>query len=43
MFDWLMFAYPKGMATLVQCQLAVSKSLITTDQFKAITGVDYVA
>ena len=43
MYDWLLFAYPKGMATLEQCKLAVQKNKITVDQFKDITGLDYVA
>lgn len=43
MFEWLKLAYPQGMATLAQCKLAVVKNKITSDQFKAITGVDYVA
>ena len=43
MFDWLKLAYPKGMATLDQCKLAVVKSKITVDQFKEITGEDYIA
>lgn len=43
MYDWLKTAYPLEMATLDQCKLAVSKNKITADQFKEITGEDYVA
>ena len=41
MLEWLKLAYPKGMATLDQCKLAVVKSKITVGQFKEITGEDY--
>ena len=43
MYEWLKMAYPKGMATLEQCKLAVIKSKITTEQFKEITGEEYIA
>lgn len=42
-FEWLKFAYPLDMATLEQCKTAVQKAKITTEQFKTITGTDYVA
>jgi len=42
MFEWLITAYPKGMATIEQCKLAVVKSRITAEQFKVITGEDYI-
>jgi len=42
MFEWLKMAYTKGMATIIQCKLAVVKSKITIGQFKDITGEDYV-
>ena len=43
MYAWLKIAYPKGMATLDQCKLAVTKNKITANQFKEITGEDYIA
>ena len=43
MYAWLSIAYPKGMATLEQCKLAVVRNKITPAQFKEITGVEYVA
>jgi uncharacterized XkdX family phage protein len=43
MFEWLKVAYPKGMATLEQCKTAVIKGKITTEQYKEITGEEYVA
>lgn len=42
MYDWLRFAYPLGMATIEQCKMAVEKGKITAEQFKDITGVDYI-
>jgi uncharacterized XkdX family phage protein len=42
MYEWLKFAYPLGMATLEQCQLAVQKGKITESQYKEITGQEYV-
>ena len=42
MYDWLKFAYPLGMATIEQCKMAVEKGKITAEQFKDITGVDYI-
>ena len=41
MYEWLKVAYSKGMATLEQCQKAVVKGKITTEQFREITGLDY--
>lgn len=41
MYDWLKMAYPKGMATLEQCKLAVQKEKITAEQYKEITGEEY--
>lgn len=43
MYNWLKFAYPLGMATMEQCKQAVVKNKITIDNFKEITGADYVA
>lgn len=43
MYNWLLFAYPRGMATLEQCKLAVEKNKITAEQYKDITGLDYTA
>lgn len=43
MYEWLKIAYPKGMATLEQCKLAVTKNKITILQFKEITGEEYTA
>ena len=34
-------AYARGWATLAQMQQAVSKGLITADDYKTITGEDY--
>lgn len=42
MYEWLKIAYPKGMATLEQCRLAVFKNKITIDQYKEITGEEYI-
>jgi len=42
MYAWLKVTYPKGMATLEQCKQAVAKSKITVEQFKEITGEEYV-
>jgi hypothetical protein len=42
MYEWLKLAYPKGMATPEQCKGAVVKNKITPEQFKEITGVEYV-
>lgn len=42
MFEWLKYAYPLNMATLEQCKLAVVKGKITAEQYKEITGLDYV-
>jgi|LFRM01.2.fsa_nt_gb uncharacterized XkdX family phage protein len=42
MYDWLRFAYPLGMATIEQCKTAVEKGKITAEQFKDITGEDYI-
>ena len=41
MYEWLKKAYPKGMATIEQCRVAVVKGKITTAQFAEITGMDY--
>lgn len=35
-------AYARGWAKLAQMQQAVSKGLITADDYKTITGEDYV-
>ena len=43
MYEWLVFAHPLGMATLEQCKSAVQKGKITAEQYKEITGQDYVA
>ena len=43
MYEWLKVAYPKGMATLEQCKLAVEKNKISDIQYKEITGEEYVA
>lgn len=42
MYEWLLKAYPKGMATIEQCKLAVSKNKITSEQYKEITGEEYI-
>ena len=42
MYDWLKMAYPKKMATLEQCKMAVVKGKITVVQYEEITGVMYV-
>jgi hypothetical protein len=41
MYEWLKIAYPKSMATLEQCRLAVAKNKITPAQFFEITGTIY--
>jgi hypothetical protein len=41
MYEWLKLAYPKGMATIEQCRVAVTKNKITTLQFEEITGMVY--
>ena len=41
MYEWLKKAYPRGMATIEQCRLAVVKNKITTTQFEEITGMVY--
>ncbi len=41
MYEWLRAAYPKGMATLEQCRIAVVKEKITKVQFEEITGLVY--
>lgn len=41
MYEWLLVAYPKGMATLEQCKMAVVKKKITKPQYLEITGLVY--
>lgn len=43
MYEWLKIAYPKGMATIEQCKVAVVKNKITKIQFLEITGEEYTA
>lgn len=43
MFSWLITAYPLNLATFEQCRLAVEKNKITKEEFKIITGEDYIA
>lgn len=42
MYEWLKYAYPLGLATIDQCKRAVEKGKINVEQFKDITGMDYV-
>ena len=41
MYEWLKIAYPKGMATIEQCKMAVEKEKITKEQYFKITGLVY--
>jgi hypothetical protein len=43
MFEWLKYAYPRGMATIEQCKSAVVRGKITIEQYREITGEEYIA
>lgn len=42
MYEWLLYAYPRNMATPDQCKAAVEKNRITPEQYLEITGEEYV-
>lgn len=42
-FEWCQYAYTKGWANADSLKVWVASGKITPDEYKTITGIDYVA